>query len=127
MKDEKDILLDDFFKDAAELQIEDNGFTESVINALPNTQALSDRAIVRLRRKVRLLEASCITAGIALFFFLKGWNMAYDLLASVFAMAMSINIKHLLINTVPLMLLIPTIAAATAIYFLGKPELSKRW
>ncbi len=127
MKDEKDILLDDFFKEAAELEIEDNGFTEKVINALPERQALRNRAVERLRKKVRLLEVLCIAAGIALFILLRGWNMAYDLLASVFALAMTIDIKHLLINTVPLMLLIPTIAAATAIYFLGRPELSKRW
>ena len=68
-----------------------------------------------------------IAAGIGLFFFLRGWNMAFDLLASVFALAVSIDFKFLLINTVPLILLIPTIAAATAIYFLGRPELSKRW
>ena len=56
MKDEKDILLDDFFKEAAELQIEDNGFSERVISALPQQQKLRNQAVERLRKKVRLLE-----------------------------------------------------------------------
>ena len=55
MKDEKDILLDDFFKEAAELQIEDNGFSERVISTLPQQQKLRNQAVERLRKKVRLL------------------------------------------------------------------------
>ena len=39
MNDDKDLMmLDDFFKEATELEIDDNGFTDKVMEVLPSTE-----------------------------------------------------------------------------------------
>ena len=130
MKDERDdkdmTLLNDFFKEAAELQIEDNGFAERVVDALPERQAIESIAIKQLKQKSRIWNIICIAAGIALFVVLKGWNIFYDLKAMSLAAIMTIDYTHLFVNTLPLFLLLPLATIAAMLYF-GFPELSKRW
>lgn len=125
--DDKDMtLLDDFFKEAAEMQIDDDGFTERVTAALPERKAVENKAMERLKRKSRIWNVVCLAAGVALFVGLRGWNVFYDLKAMSVAAIMTIDYSHLLVNTLPLLLLMPLAATATMLYF-GFPELSKRW
>ena len=66
-------FLDDLFKQAAQQQIEDNGFTERVMQNLPDTQ------IVTLRRLSRLWSLFCILVGVGLFFAFNGWQVLQGL------------------------------------------------
>ena len=68
MTDKDNIILEDFFKQAAKQQIEDNGFTERVMQNLPDTQ------IVTLRRLSRLWSLFCILVAMGLFFAFGGWQ-----------------------------------------------------
>ena len=55
MTDKDNIILEDFFKQAAQQQIEDNGFTERVMQNLPKTNTV--------RRLSRLWSLFCILVG----------------------------------------------------------------
>ena len=59
-------FLDDLFKQAAQQQIEDNVFTERVMQNLPTTA-------VTARRLSRLWSLFCILVGVGLFFAFGGW------------------------------------------------------
>ena len=76
MTDKEKILIDDFFegrndlaeifKQAAQQQIEDNGFTERVMQNLPDTQTSM------VRRLSRLWSLFCILVAVGLFFAFGG-------------------------------------------------------
>ena len=66
---DNDKYLADLFKQAAQQQIEDNGFTERVMQNLPDTQ------IVTLRRLSRLWSLFCILVAMGLFFAFGGWQV----------------------------------------------------
>ena len=76
MTDKEKILIDDFFegrndlaeifKQAAQQQIEDNGFTERVMHNLPDTQTSM------VRRLSRLWSLFCILVAVGLFFAFGG-------------------------------------------------------
>ena len=69
MEDRDNIMIEEFLKQAARQQIEDNGFTERVMAQLP------DRRIETVRRLSRLWTVFCVvTAGI-LFFAFGGLQM----------------------------------------------------
>ena len=69
MEDKDNIMIEEFLKQAARQQIEDNGFTERVMAQLP------DRRIETVRRLSRLWTVFCVvTAGI-LFFAFGGLQM----------------------------------------------------
>ena len=82
MTDKDKILVDDFFegrndladlfKQAAQQQIEDNGFTERVMQNLPTST-------VTARRLSRLWSLFCILVGIGLFFAFGGWQVLQGL------------------------------------------------
>ena len=82
MTDKDNILIDDFFerrndladifKQAAQQQIEDNGFTERVMQNLPEKA-------VSVRRLSRLWSLFCILVGIGLFFAFGGWQVLQGL------------------------------------------------
>ena len=82
MTDKDNILIDDFFegrndladlfKQAAQQQIEDNGFTEQVMQNLPTTA-------VTARRLSRLWSLFCILVGVGLFFAFGGWQVIQGL------------------------------------------------
>ena len=73
MEDKNDILLKQLFEQAAQQQIEDNGFTERVMMNLPETSQ------ERVRRLSRLWTLFCGAVGIMLFFVLGGWQIAQGL------------------------------------------------
>jgi hypothetical protein len=64
-------FLDDLFKQAAQQQIEDNGFTERVMQNLPKTDTI--------RRLSRLWSLFCILVGVGLFFAFGGWQVLQNL------------------------------------------------
>ncbi|MBO6030553.1 MAG: DUF5056 domain-containing protein [Prevotella sp.] len=83
MTDKDNILIDDFFegrneladlfKQAAQQQIEDNGFTERVMHNLPETKTDT------VRRLSRLWSMFCILVGLGLFFAFNGWQVLQGL------------------------------------------------
>ena len=83
MTDKDNILIDDFFegrndladlfKQAAQQQIEDNGFTERVMRNLP------DARTDNVRRLSRLWSLFCILVALGLFFAFGGWQVLQSL------------------------------------------------
>jgi hypothetical protein len=83
MTDKDNILIDDFFegrndladlfKQAAQQQIEDNGFTERVMQNLP------DARTDNVRRLSRLWSLFCILVALGLFFAFGGWQVLQSL------------------------------------------------
>ena len=69
MTDKDDIMIEQFFKQAAMQQIEDNGFTERVMKHLP------DREIVLARRLSVLWTVFCLLVAAVLFFVFGGWHI----------------------------------------------------
>ena len=66
MTDRDDMMLESFFKQAAQQQIEDDGFTERVMQNLP------ERRLVTARRLSQLWTLFCVVVGVALFFAFGG-------------------------------------------------------
>ena len=66
MTDKDYSLIDDFFKEAAQQQIEDAGFTERVMMNLPDSQA------EKTHRLSQLWTWFCILLGVVLFFAFGG-------------------------------------------------------
>ena len=73
MTDKDNIMIEEFFKQAAQQQIEDNGFTERVMMNLPETSA------ERVRRLSRLWTICCGVVGVVLFFVFGGWQILQGL------------------------------------------------
>ena len=73
MTDKDNIMIEEFFKQAAQQQIEDNGFTERVMMNLPETSQ------ERVRRLSRLWTIFCGIVGVVLFFLLGGWQIVQGL------------------------------------------------
>ena len=66
-------FLDELFKQAAQQQIEDNGFTERVMQQLPDAKRDS------VRRLSRLWSLFCILVSVGLFFAFGGWQVLQGL------------------------------------------------
>ena len=73
MTDKDNMMIEDFFKQAAQQQIEDNGFTERVMHSLP------DRKNHVVRRLSQLWTLFCIAVAGVLFFMFGGWQMVTGL------------------------------------------------
>ena len=73
MTDKDNMMIEDFFKQAAQQQIEDNGFTERVMHSLP------DRKDHMVRRLSQLWTLFCIAVAGVLFFMFGGWQMVTGL------------------------------------------------
>ena len=69
MVDKDNKMIEDFFKQAAQQQIEDNGFTERVMQSLP------DSKLEVARRLSRLWTVFCLVVSAVLFFVLGGWQV----------------------------------------------------
>ena len=65
MIDNNDLLLQQFFSEAASQQIEDNGFTERVMQRLPS----------RMNWFVRIWNTVCIVLFAVLFVVFRGWDL----------------------------------------------------
>ena len=73
MTDRDDMMLESFFKQAAQQQIEDNGFTERVMQSLPKQKLLT------ARRLSQLWTLFCVVVGVGLFFVFGGWQILQGL------------------------------------------------
>ena len=93
MTDKDIIMLEEFFKQAAQQQIEDNGFTERVMMNLP------DRKFELIRKLSCVWTLFCIVVGIALFFLLGGWQILQGLLIG--GLRMMLGWLEVLIVTAP--------------------------
>ena len=69
MTDKDNIMIEDFFKQAAMQQIEDNGFTERVMMNLPEVK------VDKVRRLSRLWTWFCVIVGAGLFFAFGGMQL----------------------------------------------------
>ena len=65
MTDNNDLLLQQFFSDAAQQTIEDNGFTERVMRQLPE----------RKNHFVFFWNLACIAVFLVLFVVFRGWDL----------------------------------------------------
>ena len=78
MTEKENKLIEDFFKQAAQQQIEDNGFTERVMASIGNGQLKMDNG-QWARGKGKLLSMLwtwfCIAVSLVLFFVFNGWEM----------------------------------------------------
>ena len=69
MTDKDNMMIETFFKQAAQQRIEDNGFTERVMRNLP------DRKTELVRKLSQLWTLFCIAVAGVLFFVLGGWQV----------------------------------------------------
>ena len=92
MTDKDDLLIKDFFKQAAQQQIEDNGFTERVMARIAETKSST-------RRKTMLWTWFCVIVALAMFFILGGWE---SLKASIMVlMSTALTSLEVLVTTAP--------------------------
>ena len=68
MTDKDNVLIEQFFKQAAAQQIEDNGFTERVMMNLPESQ------VEKAHRLSLLWTVFCVVMSVVLFFVFGGWQ-----------------------------------------------------
>ena len=66
MDKDNDILLQQFFSEAAAMEIDDNGFSKRVMHRLPAP---------RRHRTVRLWTACCVAIAATLFLVFRGWEL----------------------------------------------------
>ncbi len=115
MTDDKDLLLQQFFNEAAQQQIADDGFTERVMQQLPKTEEQVSQEALRvaqsphvreaqqatMRRINRLWTVACIAIFAALFIVFRGWEM---LAIQLEVMLRTLSVESFSIN--PLMLFV---------------------
>ena len=68
MTDKDNLLIEDFFKQVAQQQVEDNGFTERVMKSLPESPQ------EKVHRLSLLWTVFCVVLSVVLFFLLGGWE-----------------------------------------------------
>ena len=83
MTDKDNMMIEDFFKQAARQQIEDNGFTERVMRNLP------DRKLEVVRKLSQLWTLFCMAVAGVLFFVLGGWQVVTALFYATLRMMFS--------------------------------------
>ena len=71
MTEKENKLIEDFFKQAAQQQIEDNGFTERVMAQVERV----DQTSLVPHRLSMLWTWFCIAVSLVLFFVFNGWEM----------------------------------------------------
>ena len=77
MTDKDNQLIEEFFKQAAQQQIEDNGFTERVMASIDNAQlSIHNYQFTKERGKLLsiLWTCFCVAVALALFILLGGWE-----------------------------------------------------
>ena len=93
MTDKENILLESFFNEAAQQQIEDNGFTERVMNSLPSEK------LEKEHRMARLWTWFCLIAGLVSFLVFGGWESLKESLMVLFATC--VTSVEVLLTTIP--------------------------
>ena len=92
MTDKDNLLIEYFFKQAAQQQVEDNGFTERVMARIAETKSST-------RRKTMLWTWFCVAMALALFFLFGGWE---SLKATMMVwMSTALTSLEVLITTAP--------------------------
>ena len=81
MTEKENKLIEDFFKQAAQQQIEDNGFTEKVMASIEKGQWKMDNG----KLLSILWTWFCIAVSLVLFFVFNGWEMLKASLMVLFA------------------------------------------
>ena len=81
MTEKENKLIEDLFKQAAQQQIEDNGFTEKVMASIENGQWKMDNG----KLLSILWTWFCIAVSVVLFFVFNGWEMLKASLMVLFA------------------------------------------
>ena len=94
MEDNKDILLNQLFAQAANTEIADNGFTRKVMRQLPSRGELYNR----------IWTCVCIIMSVLLLTYFKAWNYIIDWVVNVVCVSHNIDWLHLL----PVIILLPT-------------------
>ena len=74
MMEDNERLLQQFFNDAASQQIDDNGFTEHVMQRIEAEQRVQ-RSTLNVQRFSRLWNVFCITTFVVLFIVFRGWEL----------------------------------------------------
>ena len=74
MTEDNDLLLRQFFSEAAHQKIEDNGFTERVMQRL-ETSHKAQSSKLKVQSFTRLWTAFCILVAFLLFSALHGWEL----------------------------------------------------
>lgn len=74
MTEDNDLLLRQFFSEAAQQKIEDNGFTERVMQRL-ETSHKAQSSKLKVQIFTRLWTAFCILVAFLLFSALHGWEL----------------------------------------------------
>ena len=74
MMEDNERLLQQFFNDAARQQIDDNGFTEHVMQRIEAEQRVQ-RSTLNVQRFSRLWNVFCITTFVVLFIVFRGWEL----------------------------------------------------
>ena len=92
MTDNNDLLIEKFFKQAAQQQIEDNGFTDRVMERVAQTKPST-------RRMSILWTWSCVFIALALFILLGGWESLKA--TRMVWMTTALTSLEVLITTVP--------------------------
>jgi hypothetical protein len=83
MEDKNDILLKQLFSEAAQQQIEDNGFTERVMANLPERSGYSVRTLSRL------WTMFCLIIGVLIFWLASGYSLLEGMLTGAKQMVMT--------------------------------------
>lgn len=99
MNEDNDLLLRQFFSEAAQQTIADDGFTERVMRRLPDMQASQVRHQEKALWFSRLWTAFCIVVFAVLFVVLHGWEL---LAVQLEVMVRTLSVTTFTVN--PLML-----------------------
>lgn len=87
MEDNKDILLNKLFEEAAKTEIDDNGFTRQVMRRLPS----------RAERYNHIWTGVCVSLAVILLTYFKAWNYFLDGVINTCCALANINWLHILV------------------------------
>ena len=121
MTDKENMMIEALFKQAAQQQIEDNGFTERVMKNLP------DRRLDVARRLSQLWTLFCIVVAGVLFFVFGGWQVVTGLFyASLQMMLGWLEVQMLTASTTEIPINLWGILSIVAIVLVYLPYLTAR-
>ena len=121
MTDKENMMIEALFKQAAQQQIEDHGFTERVMKNLP------DRKLDVARRLSQLWTLFCLVVAGVLFFVFGGWQVVTGLFyASLQMMLGWLEVQMLTASTTEIPINLWGILSIVAIVLVYLPYLTAR-
>jgi hypothetical protein len=121
MTDKENMMIEALFKQAAQQQIEDNGFTERVMKNLP------DRKLDVARRLSQLWTLFCLVVAGVLFFVFGGWQVVTGLFyASLRVMLGWLEVQMVTAPTAEIHVTLWSILLLVAIVLVYLPYLTAR-